>query len=291
METSIPTSTRWTIYAIEAMLLGAFMISACVFTTLLEHPSSPAHRAISSDLARRALIGLAMGGTAVALIYCPWGKRSGAHMNPAVTLCFLWLKKITPRDAAGYIAGQFAGGVGGIYAYRAIAPGLIRHRSVHYIVTTSGPRGVAAAWAGEFSISFLLMAVVLALNGFPRIAKHTGCFAGALVATYITFEAPLSGMSINPARTIGSAIAASVFTDVWIYFTAPVLGMLAAVELLALLGKPRHLICGKLSHCHRIPCVIRCNCGDVGGINQVSVVSRPLSVAAASYDWQRTTDN
>ena len=67
--------SSWRIYAIEGALLGSFMISACAFVTLLEHPNSPAHRAISSTLARRALMGIAMGFTALCLIYSPWGKR------------------------------------------------------------------------------------------------------------------------------------------------------------------------------------------------------------------------
>src|SRR5258708_27429612 len=119
-------------------------------------------------------------------------------MNPAFTISFLWLKRIEPRDAAGYITAQFAGGIAGILLCRALAPVLVRHPSVNYVVTVPGPRGVAVAWLGEFVISFMLMAVVLALNGFPKIAKRTGYVAGTLVALYITFEAPLSGMSINP---------------------------------------------------------------------------------------------
>jgi aquaporin Z len=272
------SSANWKIYGIEGCLLALFMVSACVFTALLEHPASPACRGISSDFARRALIGLAMGATAVALIYSPWGKRSGAHMNPAFTLSFLWLKKISGRDAAGYIAGQFAGGVAGVLLCCVISPMLIRHPSVNYVLTTPGAHGPVAAWAGEFLIAFVLMIVVLGLNQFPRIARSTGYIAGALVAIYITFEAPLSGMSMNPARTLGSAIPAGIFTGLWIYFTAPVLGMLAAVELHALLGKPRHLLCGKLTHCHKIPCVIRCNCAAHAGINTTSE-DRPWEAA------------
>ncbi|HSV13805.1 MAG TPA: aquaporin [Tepidisphaeraceae bacterium] len=270
MSDDATTPAAWRLYVIEACLLGTFMISACAFTALLEHPSSLALRAIPSDFARRALIGLAMGATAIALIYSPWGRRSGAHMNPAFTVSFLWLRKISGRHAAGYITGQFAGGFLGLLICRMVWPMLIRHPSVNYVITTPGRHGATAAWAGEFSIAFVLMAVVLLLNQFPRVAKRTGYVAGLLVAIYITFEAPLSGMSMNPARTLGSAIPAGVFTGLWIYFTAPVLGMLAAVELHVLAGKPRHLLCGKLTHCHKIPCIIRCNCTTHAGINGAS---------------------
>jgi Glycerol uptake facilitator and related permeases (Major Intrinsic Protein Family) len=98
-------------YGYEALGLGLFMISACGFGVLLFHPSSPLVQVIPGDVTRRALMGLAMGLTAIANIYSPWGRRSGAHLNPAVTLTFLRLGKLKPRDAAWYIAAQFAGGL------------------------------------------------------------------------------------------------------------------------------------------------------------------------------------
>lgn len=99
-------------YAIEAALLGAFMISACGFGVLLEHPDSPVHRAIGDPVLRRVLMGLAMGTTAIGLIYSPWGGRSGAHINPATTLTFWRLGRIQGTDVAGYIGAQLLGAVG-----------------------------------------------------------------------------------------------------------------------------------------------------------------------------------
>src|SRR5229473_2753635 len=105
---------HWPEYLMEAAGLGIFMISASVFTILFEYPDSPVHQAMPSDFLRRALIGLAMGITAIGIIYSPWGKRSGAHLNPAVTLSFLRLGKIQPWDAAYYITAQFLGGLAGV---------------------------------------------------------------------------------------------------------------------------------------------------------------------------------
>jgi len=106
--------THWPEYLMELTGLGLFMISASVTTVALEHPSSPAQALIPDPVARRALIGIAMGLTAAALVYSPWGQQSGAHLNPAVTLTFLRLGKIAPRDAALYIGAQFVGGLAGI---------------------------------------------------------------------------------------------------------------------------------------------------------------------------------
>mgnify|MGYP003465459333 CR=1 FL=1 len=100
---------HWPEYLIEGWALGVFMISAGVFATLLESPDSPVHAAIHSDVLRRVLIGVAMGLTAIGLIYSPWGKRSGAHMNPAVTLAFLRLGRVRRWDAVFYVAAQFVG--------------------------------------------------------------------------------------------------------------------------------------------------------------------------------------
>ncbi|HEX6063576.1 MAG TPA: aquaporin, partial [Longimicrobiales bacterium] len=248
------------LYAFEALLLGTFMLSACTFTLLIEHPTLPIRAAIESNLARRAIVGVAMGSTAIALIYSPIGKRSGAHMNPAMTLSFLRLGKIDTRDALGYIAGQCIGGAAGVAIVAAVAHGWVGHPSVHFAATMPGEYGILAAWTGEFVISFLLVAAVLAINKTPRLARYTGCFAGLLVALYITIEAPLSGMSMNPARTFASAIFARVWTGWWIYLTAPVLGMLSAVEMHARLACRPHLLCGRLSHSRRTPSIFKCNC-------------------------------
>src|SRR5262245_56889676 len=105
---------HWPEYLIEGALLGLFMISAVLFTVLLEQPVSPVHQAIANPHLRRMLIGVAMGLTAIALIYSPWGQRSGAHMTPATTLTFLRLGKVQPWDAAFYIVAQFLGGVLGV---------------------------------------------------------------------------------------------------------------------------------------------------------------------------------
>ncbi|HEX2452028.1 MAG TPA: aquaporin [Gemmatimonadales bacterium] len=240
------TAGHWPEYLIEAALLGLFMISACAFTVLLDHPGSPANRAIPDPFLRRFLIGLAMGATAVALIYSPWGRRSGAHFNPASTLTFLRLGRIAPRDAAWYMGAQFLGGLGGVLAAAAVLGPALAHEKVHFAATRPGPSGIGPAWAAELAITFLLMAVVLRVSSHPRYGRLTGLCVGALVATYITLEAPLSGMSMNPARTFASAAAAGDWTALWIYFTAPPLGMLAAAELH--LRSRGRLFCAKLDH-------------------------------------------
>src|SRR5262245_48627450 len=101
---------HWPEYLMEAALLGCFMVAACAIATLLVHPGGLGRRMIDSALARRGLMGLAMGLTAVGLIYSPWGQQSGAHMNPATTLTFFLRGKVAPWDAGFYAIAQFVGG-------------------------------------------------------------------------------------------------------------------------------------------------------------------------------------
>lgn len=254
--------------------LGAFMVSALVFVALLEHPASPLHAALPSPDLRRGLIGLAMGATAVLLIYSPWGVRSGAHLNPAVTLAFWRLGRIRARDAAGYVAGQFLGGAAAVAAAGLLAGGVLRDPSVRYAVTVPGGPGAAVAFVAEATIAFVLMAVVLAMVGRAPVERYTGWVAGALVALYITFEAPLSGMSMNPARSLASALAANLWTGLWIYFVAPPLGMLAAAEIHRR-SAGRRRGCAKLHHSPAVRCLF---CGH-----------DPAVVAGASADAVRRT--
>ena len=97
---------HWPEYASEALCLGLFMLSAASFATLLQHPASPLALAHRSGWTARLPMGVAMGLTLVAIVYSPLGGRSGAHMNPAVTLTFLRLGKVALALAAGYIAAQ-----------------------------------------------------------------------------------------------------------------------------------------------------------------------------------------
>ena len=169
----------------EAARLGLFMISACVFVVLLEYPASPARHALPEAWLRRTLIGVAMGLTAIGIIYSPWGKRSGAHINPAVTLTFFRLGKVAPWDALFYVVAQFVGATAGVLlsAWGLGMP--IADPAVRYVVTVPGMRGVAAAFVAELVISFGLMWMVLWTTNTPRLAPLTGLFAGSLVALYI----------------------------------------------------------------------------------------------------------
>ena len=237
----------------EGLELGAFMVSACLFGILLFHPASPAVRAIPNPDLRRLLIGIAMGLTAIAIIYSPWGKRSGAHFNPSVTLTFFRLGKVSKWDAVFYPAAQIVGSVLGVGSVALFARSLLQTPEVNYVATIPGKYGLGVAFAGEFVIAFLQMTMVLHATSREKIARYTGLFAGTLVATYITLEGPLSGMSMNPARTFGSAFVSQMWTGLWIYFSAPVLAMLLAAEVFKFTRQST--ACAKLHHQNATRCI------------------------------------
>ena len=246
----------------EAAGLGWFMVSACLFGALYENPASPMRQAIASPAVRRLLMGLSMGLTAISIIYSPWGKQSGAHINPSVTIAFCRLKKVQRWDAFFYVVAQFAGAVFGVTLVALLFRKAIADSNVRYVVTVPGEAGVLIAFAVEFLMAFGMMTLVLHLSNHKQLSRYTGLFAGLLVATYITLAAPFSGMSMNPARTLGSALPAGVFNALWIYFTAPPLAMLFAAEVyLWQKGKPA-VRCCKLHHDNPRRCIF---CGANGG--------------------------
>jgi len=237
---------NWPNYGIEAFGLGAFMVAAGIAVTLLEYPQSPLHTAIPSTWVRRTLVGVAMGLTAMVIIYSPWGKRSGAHINPAVTLTFFRLNKIRPWDAAFYILAQFLGGLTGVMLVALLVGAPFEQPPVNYVVTIPGEPGVGVAFIAEFVMSLGLMWGILNVSNSQRFPQFTGLLAGILVATYIAVEAPLSGMSINPARSFASALPAEIWTAFWIYYFAPPLGMLFAAELYLRQPQRPKVLCAKL---------------------------------------------
>ena len=254
-------SEHWPEYLCEVLELCLFMISAGAFTILLEHPASPVCSAIPDPFLRRMLVGVAMGSTAIAIVFSPLGKRSGAHFNPAVTLTFWRLGKIKGIDAVFYIIAQFLGGILGVTIVALFVRAAFAHPAVNFVATQPGSHGVAIAFVAEMAIAFILMTTVLLVSNTPSLARFTGIFAGCLVAIYITFEAPLSGMSMNPARTFGSAFVGHLWTALWIYFLAPVLAMQLAATLY-LRGK-RTVYCAKFHHHNAQRCIFNCRFAEL----------------------------
>lgn len=250
---------HWRLYIFEGVELAIFMVSACFATVYLFDPSYPALHLVPSTAIRRLLMGVAMGSTAVLIIHSPMGKRSGAHFNPAITLSYLRLGKIAEWDAMFYVVFQFIGGVFGVAASAIVLGSSLAAPTVDYAITVPGRYGTVAAFFAELFMSTLLMGVVLWFSNRTSMANYTGYLVGILISLYVLFFAPVSGFSINPARTTGSAVFANVWTAGWLYFTAPLLGMMSAAEVYLRIYGPARVLCAKLHPDAKYPCPFICH--------------------------------
>ncbi len=252
---------HWPEFLIEAWGLGTFMVSACLFGVIIFHPDS--YLAEYSTSLRNIPMGIAMGLTAIGIFKSPWGKRSGAHINPVVTLTFLRLGKIARIDALFYVIFQFIGASLGVLVAWLLLGDLLAVKEVNFVPTVPGHFGVAAAFAGETVIAFLMMSMVLYTSNHAKLHKFTPYFAGLFVAIYIAVESPVSGMSMNPARTLGSAVVGNTWTAWWIYFTAPAIAMLAAAEVYVRTRGLRSVLCAKFDHTGTVRCIFNCRFGEM----------------------------
>lgn len=220
---------HWSRYLMEGAQLGLFMIVALYLTILLEHPRSPVHRALPGAFARRGVMGLGIGLTVVAILYSSWTTQSGGHFNTAVTLSFLAVDRIQPWDAAFYLPAQLLGGWLGLWLASLPFRNASAHEKVKFVVTEPGPKGERAALIAEAIISFWLLLSLQLVYHSDALKHYLPWFAGLNLWLFIAFEAPYSGMSLNPARTVASAMAAHSWKGLWVYFVAPIWAMYLAL--------------------------------------------------------------
>lgn len=251
---------HWPEYLMEAAGVGFLMLSITFWVAVLDYPASPLHSLFGEPLIRRFIKAIAIGCTFIAIIYSPWGKQSGGHYNPSITLTFYRLGKVELWDPAFYILFQFSGGIFGVTVALALIKPVLSQPIVPYLITKPGMYGMGVAFLGEVLIAFILMMVILKISDTPELARHTGMFASFLIATYILIEAPLSGTSLNPARSFAAAWVAQIWSALWIYLIAPPFGMLLAGELYQWRKGPGCVKCAKLHHQNSKRCIFK-HCG------------------------------
>src|SRR5262245_41484691 len=232
-----------------------YLFLTCVFATVLQHPVSPIRQLLPNDAVRRACFGISVGATIVAIVLSPWGKQSGGHLNPAMTLTFYRLGKMDFRDAIFYGVAQFAGATAGVIIATFLLLGAPGNPTIRYAATLPGIYGAGVAFAAEVVISFVLLLTVLVASNHNVLSRYTPYFVGALYAIFITLETPLSGMSMNPARTFGSAVRGRYWDALWLYFMAPTFGMFAAAEFFVWMRGGIGPYCAKLHHANDKRCI------------------------------------
>jgi len=239
-------------YASEFMGTAIMLFIGVTAVAVMWAPGSPIP-VVPNPALRRLFTGLLFAGGATAVVYSPLGQISGGHVNPAVTLAFWRMGKVPARDAVIYMVAQFVGAFVGAYA-AGLAWGRLVTVGVQYAATVPGQGySVAVALLAEAAITFLLVFTIFVCTNKPKIAPLTGIVCGALVALFVMIEAPVSGTSLNPARTSGPAVLAPAYTALWIYFVGPAAGALIAVAAYRGRWGP-HTVCAKLYHTERYGC-------------------------------------
>jgi aquaporin Z len=190
---------------------------------------SPVVEWLPSAGLRRAITGFLFGSTGALIALSPVGKESGAHINPVVSLGFWMMGKLQIGHALGYVVAQLLGAVVG--ALPLLAWGATG-RSVHFGATLPGS-GFGPAWAllGEAAASFALIAALFFFLRHRRIRAFTPALFPLLYAFMVFVEAPVSGTSTNPARSLGPAAISGDWRDWWVYWLGPLAGTLAGVAL------------------------------------------------------------
>jgi aquaporin NIP len=178
---------------------------------------------VSGGVVSHAGIALTFGLVVLAMIYAV-GEVSGAHLNPAVTIGFFLARRFPGRRLPAYITSQCLGAFAASGLLYLLFPS-------HATLGATAPAGPALqSFILEFVLTLLLMFVILSVSSG---AKEKGITAGIAVGAVIAFEAlfagPISGASMNPARSLAPALVSGQLGNLWIYLTAPVLGAAAAV--------------------------------------------------------------
>ena len=202
-----------------AEAIAVFALVFCVGGAAAEEASG---HAVLGLPAQAAVSGLAIMG----LIYAV-GHLSGAHINPAVTIAFTLTRHFPRGEALGYVAAQLAGAAFAGLLLLAVWPDRPGHLGANRIGV-----GAGSALVVEIVLSALLMFVIMAVATDTRAVGAAAAIAiGGTIGLDALFGGPVTGASMNPARSLGPALVSGTWTDFWVYVVGPVLG--AAVGALA----------------------------------------------------------
>jgi aquaporin Z len=202
------------------------------------------------------------GGTFI-IIHSPFGRRSGAHFNPALTVAYFSLGRIHRWDAFGYVMAHFFGGIAGVFFAHQLLGANLSDFPVRYVITLPGRNGSIIALIAEFITSFVLMEVVLLATNHRRLARYTPLFVALVTVFYYMLSMSISGYSVNPARSFSSALFAHVWQGIWIYFVAPGFGMLAAATLYGKVAGADRVYCAKVLHDFQSNCPFNCRIAEL----------------------------
>jgi len=239
---------HWFEYGAE--LVGtAFLLFAGVSAVVFDFGAgSPLVSVVPNKSVRLLITGLLFAGSSSLVAISPLGKLSGGHINPAVTLAFWAQGKMHPFDLGGYILGQFLGAITGTLLVVLLWRG--KAASVGDGATIPGAGyPLWAVFLVEVSLTFLLVLCIFFFVSSSRLMRWTPLMVWILLAMMVWLAAPISGTSLNPARSFGPALVSWSWHEQWLYWVAPPMGALLAVGAFRLLAiSERDILTGKLFH-------------------------------------------
>jgi aquaporin Z len=251
--------SHWREYAMEAAEIAVLMFCICAAGALFYGRESPVANMGWSAVTRSVFMGAMVAGATFLIIQSPFGRRSGAHFNPALTLAYFSVKRIHHWDALSYIVVQFIGGIIGVSIAGHLFGVNLSDFPVWYVVTLPGRHGRLIAFFAELLTSFLLMEIVLIASNHRRLARLSPFFVASVTIFYYIFSTSISGYSVNPARSFSSALFAHMWQGIWIYFIAPSLGMVTgAISYERVVGSKR-IYCAKIFHDLHTTCPFNCH--------------------------------
>jgi aquaporin Z len=250
---------HWREYLMEGAEIAILMLSTCVCGTLVYSTDSPLNFLGLPHASRSILMGTAIAITTFLIIRSPFGRRTGAHLNPAVTLSFFWLGRVHRWDAACYVVAHFAGAVFGVLIARQVLGSRLSDPPVRYLVMLPGIYGSPVPFLCEFLLSVSLMGAVLYGSNHRLLYRFTPVFVALLTVSCFALSSSISGFSVNPARSFSLALFAWIWHGIWIYFLAPCVGMLTAAAIYIRTLGPNSVYCAKVFHDLRSTCPFPCH--------------------------------
>lgn len=240
------------IWAAELVATALLVLVGLSVVCLVFGRGSPVAEAIHSHSLRLLVTGLLFSGCNSLLAVSPIGRLSGAHLNPAVTLAFRVLGRVSASDVAGYLAAQLLGALAGAAALRILWGGVAE--SVDGGVTVPAVP-LALAFGLEAGMTAVLIAVIFAFVSSSRLARWTPLAIWPVIALLVWAGASSTGTSLNPVRSAGPAVVFAEALDVlWLYLLAPTAGALAVALAWRRRHPDAHPKTAKLFHDPRYPC-------------------------------------
>ncbi len=242
---------HWPEYGAELLGTG-FLIFVGLSAVVFDFGKGLLPSSLIPDVSLRRLItGLIFAGSGSLVAISPLGKLSGAHINPSVSLAFWAQGKMKHLDLICYIISQFLGAIIGevllILVWRNYA-----HSVTNGMTLPGAGYPLWLVFVAEMSLTCLLVLLIFLFVSSHRLMRWTPLMNWFVVATMVWLESPISGTSLNPARSMGPALLTWLWTSQWLYCVAPPLGGLLAVGLFRLvtIGE-RDVLTGKLFHAPR----------------------------------------